>query len=200
MCIRDRSARRAASRAMVLGATVEAIPTISPRRPAPAMPSRPSRTASASLSKPTTMIIAAVRHRAGIGRYGDTGLLRLRARVRVDIVSGHVELGPREMTGHRMSHLAKPDDPDAMNGACAHIPTFLVSTGLPHCRREPNFGDNKPPRADCVPTRRERGASPQHAVSARQDIAGAHARCVSCCGGTPDRTDPSIAAVKIEPS
>jgi hypothetical protein len=120
--------------------------------------------------------------------------------VRVDIVSGDLELGPREMTGHRMSHLAKPDDPDAMNGACAHIPTFLVSAGFPHCRRERNFGDNKPPSAYGVPTRRKRGASPQHAASAWRDIAGAHARCVSCCGGTPDRSDPSIAAVKIEPS
>jgi hypothetical protein len=55
------SARRAASRAMVLGATVEAMPTISPRRAAPAMPSRPSRTASASLSKPTTMMTKSLR-------------------------------------------------------------------------------------------------------------------------------------------
>jgi hypothetical protein len=99
-----------------------------------------------------------------------------------------------------MSHLAKPDDTDATNGACAHIPTFLVSTGFTHCRREPNFGDNKPPRADGIPTRLERGASPQHGGNAGRDIAGAHARCVSCRATTPDRTDPFIAAVKIEPS
>ena len=59
------------------------------------------------------------------------GLLRLRARVRVDIVSGHVELGPREMTGHWMSHLAKPDDPDAMNGARIHVLTFFLIHWLP---------------------------------------------------------------------
>jgi len=120
--------------------------------------------------------------------------------VRVDIVSRHVELGPRKMTGHRVSHLAKPDDTDATNGACAHIPTFLVSTGFTHCRREPSFGDNKPPSADGISTRRERGASPQHGGNAGRDIAGAHARCVSCRATTPDRTDPFIAAVKIEPS
>jgi branched-chain amino acid transport system permease protein len=45
--------------------------------------------------------------------------------------------------------------------------TFLVSTGLTHCRREPNFGDNKPQRADGILTRRERGASPQHAAPRR---------------------------------
>src|SRR5262245_27380053 len=146
--------------------------------------------------------IAALRHRTGIGRQSDAGLLRLGARVRVDIVSRHVELGPRQMTGHRMSHLAKPDDTDATNGACAHIPTstFLVSTGFTHCRREPNFGDNKPPRTDGIPTRLERGASPQHGGNTGRDIAGAHARCVSCRATTPDRTDPFIAAVKIEPS
>src|SRR5262249_35461570 len=120
--------------------------------------------------------IAALRHHAGIGRQSDPGPLRLGARVRVDIVSGHVELGPREMTGHRMPHLAKPDDTDATNGACAHIPTFLVSTSVTHCRREPNFGDNKPPRAAGVPTRLERGASPQHGGNAGRDIAAAHAR------------------------
>src|SRR5262249_37848596 len=89
--------------------------------------------------------IAAARHRAGIGRYRDPGLLRRPARGRVDTVSRPVELGPRKMTGHRMSHLAKPDDTDTTNGACAHIPTFLVSTGFTHCRREPSFGDKKPP-------------------------------------------------------
>src|SRR5262245_47171914 len=144
--------------------------------------------------------IAAVRHRAGTGRQSDAGLLRLGARVRIDIVSRHVELGPRKMTGHRMSHLAKPDDTDATNGACAHIPTFLVSTGFTHCRREPSFGDKKPPHADGIPTRRERGASPQHGGNAGRDIAGAYARCVSCRATTPDRTDPFIAAVKLEPS
>jgi hypothetical protein len=46
--------------------------------------------------------------------------------MRVDIVSDHFELGPREMTGHRMSHLAKPDDTDATNGARTHVPTFLL--------------------------------------------------------------------------
>jgi len=144
--------------------------------------------------------IAALRHRAGIGRESDPGPLRLGARVRVDIVSSDIELGPREMAGHRMPHLAKPDDTDATNGACAHIPTSLVSTSVTHCRREPNFGDNKPPRAAGVPTRLERGASPQHGGNAGRDIAGAHGRCVSCRATTPDRTDPFIAAVKIEPS
>src|SRR5262249_25514948 len=103
-------------------------------------------------------------------------------------------------TGHRMSHLAKSDDTDATNGACAHIPTFLVSTGFTHCRREPNFGDNKPQRTDDVPTRRQRGASPQHGGNAGRDIAGAHARCVSCPAPTPCAPAPSLPAVKIEPS
>src|SRR6516165_12733747 len=71
------SARRAASRAMVLGATVEAIPTISPRRPAPAMPSRPRRTASrlAVEADHDDDKIAAFRDRAGIVRQSDAGLL-----------------------------------------------------------------------------------------------------------------------------
>jgi hypothetical protein len=117
---------------MVLGATVEAIPTISPRRPAPAMPSRPRRTASrlAVEADHDDDKIAAFRDRAGIVRQSDAGLLRLGARVRVDVVSGHFELGPREMTGHRMSHLAKPDNTDATNGARAHVPTFLLSHWL----------------------------------------------------------------------
>src|SRR5215472_3846344 len=132
--------------------------------------------------------IAALRHRAGIGRQSDAGLLRLGARVRVDIVSRDLELGPCEMTRHRVSHLAKPDDADTTNDACAHSPTFLVSTGFTHCRREPNFGDNKPPRAHGVPTGLERGASPQHGGNAGRDIAAAHARCVLCCATTPDRT------------
>ena len=48
------SARRAASRAIVRGAMVEAMPTISPGRAAAAMPPGASSTVSASLSKPTT--------------------------------------------------------------------------------------------------------------------------------------------------
>src|SRR5262249_27362543 len=36
--------------------------------------------------------------------------------------------------------------------------------------------------------RLERGASPQHGGNAGRDIAAAHARCVSCCATTPDRT------------
>src|SRR5262249_38739196 len=74
--------------------------------------------------------IAALRHRAGMGRQSDAGLLRLGARVRVDIVSSDLELGSCEMTRHRVSHLAKPDDADTTNAACAHSPTFLVSTGF----------------------------------------------------------------------
>src|SRR5262252_8376095 len=65
---------------------------------------------------------------------------------------------------------------------------FSFSTGFTHCRREPNFGDNKPPRAAGVPTLLERGASPQDGGNAGRDIAAAHARCVSCCATTPDRT------------
>src|SRR5262249_28559165 len=121
------SARRAASRAMVLGATVDATPTISPRRPAPAMPSRPRRTASACVEADhDDDKIAAFRDRPGIVRHSDAALLRLPACVRVDVVSGHFELGPREMTGHRMAHLAKPDNTHATNGARAHVPTFLL--------------------------------------------------------------------------
>src|SRR6266446_4744323 len=70
--------------------------------------------------------IAAFRDRPGIVHQNDAGPLRLGACVRVDIVSGHFELGPREMTGHRMSHLAKPDDTDATKGARTHVPTFLL--------------------------------------------------------------------------
>ncbi len=54
-------ARRRASRCMVRGATVEAMPTISPGRAAAAIPSGASSTASASLSKPTTTITKSLR-------------------------------------------------------------------------------------------------------------------------------------------
>src|SRR5207247_9311590 len=70
--------------------------------------------------------IAAFRDRPGIVRQRDAGLLRLGAGVRVDIISGHFELGPREMTGHRMSHLAKPDNTDATKGSRTHVSPFLI--------------------------------------------------------------------------
>src|SRR5215470_11014654 len=98
--------------------------------------------------------IAALRHRAGIGRQSDAGLLRPGARVRVDIVSRHVELGPRKMTGHRMSHLPSPMIPTRRTALVLISRPFSYPPASRIVDASRNFGDKKPPSADSIPTRR----------------------------------------------
>src|SRR5262249_56986836 len=68
--------------------------------------------------------VAAFRHRTWIPHDRDPGTLCLLARALVDIASGHIESGLAQMTGHRVPHLAEPDDADAAHDALAHVSTF----------------------------------------------------------------------------
>src|SRR5262245_32013229 len=72
--------------------------------------------------------VAAFRHRAWIPHDRDSGTLCLLAGALDDIAGGHVESGLAQMAGHRMPHLAEPDDTDAAHDALAHLSTLPVST------------------------------------------------------------------------
>ncbi len=153
---------------MVRGATVEATPTISPGRAAAAMPVRPQDDGFRLLVEADhdDDEIARLRHRARIGRDRDPGALCRAARALIDIARGHVEPGLAQMAGHRLPHLAEPDDANATNGALAHVSDpFCYLSELTHCRLEPNLAGNSvtvrrsPDRNHNA--RYERGASPQ---------------------------------------